>query len=329
MKVITKDFQSLKGENTFEFPVGVTIIQGKTDSGKTSLFYAIEDCLTNPAGVGDVINWDAKSCEVTIESNGGYVKWIKTPSSSEYVDRNGKSFVKASKLDSRDIDDLGFYFDKKDNVVNIQGEWSVLFPFVASDTEMFKIFEDIFNISSSFAVVDAIKQDEKEKKDRISDITVKINEITKQNNTIESILGEIDTEMVDKYIQNINNKQNSVSNILADYNTLSDNQRYLNIEVPKPLDTTILTDKGSYYNNLLADYNSYQVNMQRMSIALPEVREFDLTTSQIVVDYSDYNTVLGVISNYERQIADCDKQIEELNERIKAIPVCPTCGRPL
>ena len=66
MKVKTKDFQRLKGENTFEFPVGITVIQGRSGSGKSTLFYAIEDCLSNPSGVADVINWDAKSCEVSI-----------------------------------------------------------------------------------------------------------------------------------------------------------------------------------------------------------------------------------------------------------------------
>ena len=50
MKVTTKDFQILQGTNTFEFPVGITVIQGKTGSGKTTLFYAIEDCLINPSG---------------------------------------------------------------------------------------------------------------------------------------------------------------------------------------------------------------------------------------------------------------------------------------
>ena len=68
MKVKTKDFQILKGEHEFEFPVGITVIQGKTGSGKTTLFYAIDDCLTNPSGVDDVINWDAKSASVTIEN---------------------------------------------------------------------------------------------------------------------------------------------------------------------------------------------------------------------------------------------------------------------
>ena len=55
MKVTTKDFQILKGEHTFEFPVGITVIQGKTGSGKTTVFYAVEDCLTNPSGVDEVL----------------------------------------------------------------------------------------------------------------------------------------------------------------------------------------------------------------------------------------------------------------------------------
>ena len=159
MKVITKDFQILNGEHEFEFPVGVTVIQGESASGKSSLFYAIQYCLTNPSGVDYVINWDAKQTQVTIENNGNSVTWVKTPTSSEYINNTtGEKFVKASKLDSRDIADLGFYFDHKDNVINIQGEWSVLFPFGLTDTEMFKQFEEIFNIACAYQIVDDIKK---------------------------------------------------------------------------------------------------------------------------------------------------------------------------
>ena len=209
MKVRTKDFQRLKGENEFEFPVGITVIQGRSGSGKSSVFYAIEDCLTNPSGVADVINWDAKQAEVEIENDGGYAKWIKTASSCEYVDKDGKEYIKASKIDSRDIADLGFYFNPKGNIVNIHGEWSKLFPFEASDTEMFKLFEDIFNISSSFQIVESIKKDEQGFKAQINSINKELNDLTQQNNNLEYVLESLDKD-VDKYINNLSIYQNKL-----------------------------------------------------------------------------------------------------------------------
>ena len=216
MKVRTKDFQRLKGENEFEFPVGITVIQGRSGSGKSSVFYAIEDCLTNPSGVADVINWDAKQAEVEIENDGGYAKWIKTASSCEYVDKDGKEYIKASKIDSRDIADLGFYFNPKGNIVNIHGEWSKLFPFEASDTEMFKLFEDIFNISSSFQIEERIKKDEQGFKAQINSINKELNDLTQQNNNLEYVLESLDKD-VDKYINNLSIYQNKLKELSEDY----------------------------------------------------------------------------------------------------------------
>jgi len=328
MKVTTKDFQRLEGEHTFEFPEGITIIQGRSGSGKSTVFYAIEDCLSNPSGVSDVINWNAKSCEVTLENEGGYVKWIKTPSSCEYVDRDGKSFVKASKLDSRDIDNLGFYFDKKDEIVNIHNEWDKLFPFGASDTEMFKLFEDIFNISSSFQIIDGIKKEEQDYKAKITSINNQLNDLTVKNNSIEYILGQVNPN-VDSYIDDINEKQVFVSNITNDYNTLSSNQKFLNMVIPNELDTSLLTEKGNYYNQLLSDYNSYQVNKRAAGIVIPDEREISLKENPYVEDYTKYKTTLDVIAQYDKALSDIDAEEIKVREKLKEIKVCPTCGKPL
>ena len=59
MKIITEDFQILKGINEFEFNSGINIIVGCNGSGKSSLFYAVENCLSNPNGVDDCINHDS------------------------------------------------------------------------------------------------------------------------------------------------------------------------------------------------------------------------------------------------------------------------------
>ena len=69
MKVILNDFQILEGENTFEFPEGINVVVGPNASGKSSMFYAIENALTNPNGVDDCINYNSKQTKVTIENN--------------------------------------------------------------------------------------------------------------------------------------------------------------------------------------------------------------------------------------------------------------------
>ena len=328
MKVRTKDFQRLKGENEFEFPVGITVIQGRSGSGKSSVFYAIEDCLTNPSGVADVINWDAKQAEVEIENDGGYAKWIKTASSCEYVDKDGKEYIKASKIDSRDIADLGFYFNPKGNIVNIHGEWSKLFPFEASDTEMFKLFEDIFNISSSFQIVESIKKDEQGFKAQINSINKELNDLTQQNNNLEYVLESLDKD-VDKYINNLSIYQNKLKELSEDYSLYQNTLSNKTLNIPNEFDTGIIQSTLNKYNILISDYNTYANSLNMANISLPSEYTLELKENPYIADYNLYSHLLKDIQTYDTNLNDCNLRIQTLEEEKAKIKVCPTCGRPL
>lgn len=327
MRVKTKDFQRLKGENEFEFPVGITVIQGRSGSGKSSLFYAIEDCLSNPSGVADVINWDAKKAEVEIENNNGYAKWIKTASSCEYVDKDGKEYVKASKIDSRDIADLGFYFNQKGNIINIHGEWSKLFPFEASDTEMFKLFEDIFNISSSFQIVESIKKDEQGFKNQINSINKELNDITQNNNNIEYVLGSLDKD-VDKYINSLNAAQTHVKSLYDDCVLYENNLKNKSLNIPDSYDIYKLPSALDEYNIIDGDCLTYQKSQALAQMVLPEL-QVELKENPYESDYNSYITLQKGIQEYDTQIKQLNGEESLLREKLSQIKVCPTCGRPL
>ena len=329
MRVKTKDFQILKGEHEFEFPEGITVIQGKTGSGKTTLFYAIQDCLTNPNGVDDAINWDAKSTSVTIENNDNKITWTKTPTSSEYRNElTGQQFVKASKIDSTNLGDLGFYI-KDGDVLNIQDEWKILFPFGLKDTEMFRLFEDIFNISCSFTIIDDYKKDEKEIKSQINTVTSQINDLTSKKSTITDILNKINKQDLETYISQINTKKQVVSEISEDYNNLSNYEKYKTVNVPSLFDTTKMVNNGTYYNTILEDYNKYQNNHYLLEIKLPEKKEFNLKENPYLQDYTNYCNNKQTIDLYTEEIKTLDEQMNKLKEELSKIKVCPTCGKPL
>lgn len=330
MKVKTKDFQILKGEHEFDFPVGITVIQGESASGKSSLFYAIKDCLTNPSGVDYSINWDAKQTEVTIENNGESVTWVKTPTSSQYINnKTGETFVKASKLDSRNIGDLGFYFDHKDNVVNIHDEWSVLFPFGLSDTEMFKQFEAIFNISCAYQIVDDIKKDEQVVKGELNNISTKINEYNQKQSQIKSILESVDKSEVDNIINLITQKQQTIEQMSVDFNNLSKYNTLRTLVVPQEFEMVSLVDKDNYYNSIKQDYDNYQVNHVLKDCVIPEEFKLDIKENPYTQHYEVYKNNLNLIAQYDSELVELYKQEKILQEQLDSIKVCPTCGRPL
>lgn len=327
MKVKTKDFQILQGEHEFEFPVGITVLQGKTGSGKTTAFYAINDCLLNPTGVSDVINWDAKECSVTIE-NGDKITWKKTKSSSEYInEKTGQPFVKASKLDSTDIGDLGFYI-KDGDVVNIQDQWKVLFPFNLKDTELFRLFEDIFNISCSFTIIDSYKKDEQALKSQINTVNTEINSLIQKQNNIQDVLQHVDNK-TDFYINELNTKTNYINSLnqdLAQYKNYQDKRQ---IQIPEQLDITKLDNSFSILNELQSVLQTYKNLQVTKNIELPEVKEFEVQENPYIDDFDTYCTLQTQIKKYQSELKELDVQAEDLAGKINQIKICPTCGRPL
>ena len=329
MKIITKDFQSLAGINEFEFPVGITIIQGKSGSGKSTLFYAIQFCLENTSGVADCINWFAKEAEVRIINNGADITWIKTPSSSKYINNlTGKEYVKASKIDSRDLGDLGFYFDNKDNIMNIHGEWSVLFPFGQSDTDMFKMFEDIFNISCSFAIIEDIKKDEQDIKKQITETTKEIDVLKRDKLNISNILEQVDENITDKYINDLSNTQTKLDNIMQDLESYKQNIKITQRPVPIQFSRTTLLQLSERYNQLKEDYTSYLNCFKQKDIKVP-IKYFNIQQNPIISDYNKYNLYLSNLQEYLQQIMDLNSQERLLREQLSKIKVCPTCGHKL
>lgn len=329
MKVKTQDFQILKGENIFEFPVGITVIQGKTGSGKTSLFYAIQDCLLNPAGVDDSINWDAKNCAVTISNNNNEITWIKTNTSSQYIDeKTQKEYVKASKLDSTDLADLGFYI-KDNDVVNIQDEWKLLFPFGLKDTEMFRLFEDIFNISCSFLVIDEYKKEEQQIKSNINQTVATLNDLTRKRVILENIFSNIDSTKIQNLIHTMQKKEKESTDIIDDLQKFIDFSTYKNIDILPEFNSNNLNSISYTYNTIINDYDEFSKNKLLLDMDIFSSKEFNLCIPPIIQDYDQCKNVIQELKNYEQTLNELNQKEDQIRAQLKQIKVCPTCGKPL
>ena len=332
MKVITKDFQILEGENTFNFNKGINMVVGPNGSGKSSLFYAIENCLTNPNGVSDCINYNKEEAEVRIETNNESISWIRTLDSSKY--RNNKSkkdYIKASKLDSRDIADLGFYFDKKNHVVNIHDEWSILFPFGESDSEMFRLFEDIFNISCSFLVIDEMKKDEQSIKSSIVQNQQQKAEMNDRMKKLTEIKEKVKVDDIDHYFNLVNEKSQQASELRKDYENFSKSALLSNVVLPEVFDVSKLYETSNKYDTISVDYNTYIKAKERSSINIPKIDiSFDKQPpTQLKQDYNQYLTLKQNIENNDIELNTVKEQLKILNEQLSKIRICPTCGRPM
>lgn len=333
MKVILNDFQILEGENTFEFPEGINVVVGPNASGKSSMFYAIENALTNPNGVDDCINYNSKQTKVTIENNNESITWQRQVGSSTYTNnKTGASYVKASKLDSRDLANLGFYFDNKNRVVNIHNEWSVLFPFGESDTDMFRLFEDIFNISSSFQIIDEMKKDEQSIKSLITQSQNDKTSLQQKLVVLNEIKSKVDIDDLNEHINTINECSLRTSELERDYAIFSKNYLYKNVVLPQVYDVSLLYDAYMQYESLNKEYQQYLQLKKKADIEIPkidlsfEIPQFNQTIKD---DYEQYCLTKANLISLREEYANLELEKQQVQSKINQIKICPTCGKVL
>lgn len=333
MKVTVDNLQKIT-HGEFEFPVGLTIICGRNGSGKTALFRGIDGLLTNKSGTAGYIQHGKPDCRVTIENNGNSVTWVRKKASSEYIDNNtGKSYPKASKLDSRDIADLGFYFDRKGKVVNIHDEWSVLFPFGESESEMFKLFEDIFGISCSATVVDELKKDESVCKTDIARINEEYdrNKLTIENIDKEYALIEVDKCLdLGKNIKCLNELAEEIEKHLPEYASSKEVSKRVVPNVQAIDDLTLIVQKFSKKcEDIEADLVLYKNSLSCYNINIPELNQTLFSFKDVDIPLAEYKSLKSDVERHTNTVQHLVVQEQELKAELSKIKVCPTCGRPI
>ena len=332
MRIITEDFQILKDTNEFEFNPGINIIIGCNGSGKSSLFYAVENCLSNPNGVDDCINHDSNSARVTINNNGQSITWIREKGSSSYINNlDGSTYVKASKLNSTNIADLGFYFDKKNRIMNIHNEWSTLFPFGESDNDMFRLFEDIFNISCSFEILDNIRKDEQELKSKIKHLKIEKEQKTERLNKLNEISSKVNLIDISNLIDSLEEFTSSKETLKQDYSEYCTNYPICNIVLPRGFDATVLYDCQYKLTLMRQELQDYKKNCIDRDISLSlKVKQFDIIEpTDLREALVMYQELQNTIKQNINTIRELNEQIVEIQRELDKISICPTCGRPL
>lgn len=160
LKVNLENFQSISNAE-LNFEQGINIIVGESNSGKSAILRAIKGAILNPNGSQKYIKNKTNGFKVDIDYEGNEIEWSRGGKSPKYV-VNGEEYLKVGNSNLTDIlDNSGFVLDENKNLMNIESELELPFPFALNNSELFKLFEkNIFCISDSTAITKLIKADE-------------------------------------------------------------------------------------------------------------------------------------------------------------------------
>ena len=363
LKLSLENFQSIsKGELIFH--TGTNVIIGQSNSGKSATFRALKACLSNPSGSQRFIKKGTSHSSVMLEYNGNQIIWKRTPKENSYI-VNGETYLKTGKSNAfKIVEDTGFAVDSNDTIMNIEEELQLPFPFGMSDSDLFKLYENVFCISDSAIILKSAKGVEDKTKVEIATIE---NDIVKNENKLKELVEFKDTidlnklrgmrsELVDKNnrildlkdglpiikkalkVQSIKLEEKTFEDLLPEYRdnrslkkTVNQLKRLHHIakklkEVVQPKEVSLIE-----YQNLrqLSDTIRVLNNLEGLSVSIKVFK------SQIEA-YNDLKNYLNDIKSIKRSIKVKKEQLKEVESRVKDVEVklkefkvCPLCHKPL
>jgi len=354
MKLKIKNFQAIK-EAELVFDKGITVITGKTNSGKSSIFRALRTLVANRFISGS-INYDADFLEITLEDNNNKVKYNRKNSTTYEI--NDTIYEKVGRTQ---LDEVSEVLNMPE--VEVAGEkirlnfWKQMsYPFLVGKTP-----NQLFNFiaqSKEHELIVAKQESDKE-------------ELKTTEKQLNSILSVIDSKK-----QDLINLQNEVKDLekysKLDYNTL--NGFY---QLTKTLDTILTNKKESSekLNDSITKYNNLKQDLETKKSKLKDIKDYlDLYTildttitklntlketkkdleskvstkdlesiktkqntikkdlellSNIEILINSKNTLNDKLGTFKEQLENKERTINTYKEELKEFKVCPLCGQAL
>ena len=191
MKVNIKNYQAIK-EATLEFLPGITVIVGSSNNGKSSIIRAIQGAINNQGG-NKFINYDADSCEVTIEDLGHKVVWKKSK-------KQGKSAYiidgqELSKIGQKQIEDVANVLNMREIEINNEkvriNFWKQLdYPFMVGKNP-YQLFDFISRSKEQEAIANLESSLVTDKKTASSAVAYSIAQIDNVSKTLNGLESEL------------------------------------------------------------------------------------------------------------------------------------------
>ena len=220
-RVDLENFQSIS-KASLEFVQGINIIVGQSNSGKSAILRAIKGAILNPNGSQKYIKNGAKGFKVNIEYNNNEIEWSREKSPKYKI--NGEEYLKVGNSNLPNLlDKSGFVLDEGNNLMNIESELELPFPFDKNNSELFKLFEkNIFCVSDSTSITKLIKADEDEANKNKDNAEYELDRYKGKLQAVEELEKEIDLNKLISGREKLAGLIDKISKIKLDISDLCD-----------------------------------------------------------------------------------------------------------
>lgn len=356
MKLKIENFQSLEGVNEFNFNPGVTMVVGASNSGKTAIIRALRGLILNYISSSKAKKYithfkDNLQVDLELDNKINY-SWYKDSKNTLYKigdleNHTEREFEKSGNDDLESIcDKAGIEFpfvirDKK--LINTYTEKDSLpFPFDLNDVELFKMFEELYNVSSSGIIFKFMKTLE----------TKTNSEIKSTKEQIEIDRGKIEKiiDLEDKYeVEKLEILKSQAEKVQAGMIGIDEDIRITasNNKVCKIIREFLarIVVKENTYELLNEAINSLKeskdlskdIEIVDSNNKIEQInvynKEFD---TALISDYnalsSDYNKAKSLnreLKSIKEEMDDLLEQQKEIQEELSRVDICPLCKQPI
>lgn len=368
IKLNLENFQSIK-EAELLFDKGITVLVGQSNSGKSAILRAVKALLTNPKGAQRFIKKGTEEATVTLSYLGNEVTWKKSKDSGSYK-INGEDFIKVGGKDVFSmLNNSGFARDYDNNLLNIEGELDLPFPFDRSSSELFKLFENIFCVSDSALILKSVKglQDEITKKQNLVKDEIESNK--RKLEAIKELKEEVSIERLAKgkeELQELKVKTEEllelvhIMNFLKSLSSIKLGEVATNIEsvnldkyfeyIEDKLLIKNLKDLSDFSKGLKVEDFTIKgnlkeieelVDLKKYATVISKLEELNIEDKEICLNldlnkYIDLTSCLEELKSIKHTVlslrnkeVELNKVLQEVEKELEAYTVCPLCGNNL
>lgn len=342
MKIQYKNVGSIRDAEVEFKPQKLTLIKGPTNNGKSLMFYSMSYGLLNNPAFKHFINnkaleenqkayeqitiIDDRNDKFEIKAGTNYLQY-KYNDNEPYQKVQRKTFFDVSQ---KSIYGLLYFPDEDyDKILNIVGEDSGLFPINHTDSQIFKLYENLLCLSSSQDILRQIKLDQEDFDYRQKEITQTIQKYEEQQVKINSALDIIDENKLNEIENTLKYYNDNYTRLIDLYNNVIKDVNYIN-KYNSIQYTNIDFDvqKFSRLLNILIQSNSLNNAQSLLNVELIEPEKIDLQKIiNIQQNYSNALLLSQEINNLNSTIDNDTKELNNIIEKMKDVKICPLCGQ--